>query len=259
MSDTVLVEQHEGWVKIILNRPERLNSMNVEMHLALRAALANLSSARALVITGAGRGFCAGQDLGERNPDSGDWPPDLGATLRDYFNPLIHNITTLPIPVICAVNGVAAGAGASLAFAGDMVLAARGARFIQAFSKIGLAPDAGASWFLPRRVGISRAMGLALTGAPLSAERAADWGLIWEVHDDASLMAAVDALAVQLANGPTLAYEGTKRLMRQAMLNSLDEQLEAEADTQQSCALSDDYAEGVRAFLAKRPASFSGR
>jgi 2-(1,2-epoxy-1,2-dihydrophenyl)acetyl-CoA isomerase len=258
MSDTVRVEKHSGWVRITLNRPERLNAFNVEMHLALRKALSEVSSTRAVMITGAGRGFCAGQDLGERNPDSGDWPPDLEATLQDYFNPLIDTISNLPVPVICAVNGVAAGAGASLAFACDMVLAARSAKFIQAFSKIGLAPDAGASWFLPRQIGHARAMGLALTGTPLDAEEAADWGLIWQCYDDGALMPAADALAVQLATGPTMAFARTKSLMKQAMLGSLPEQLAAEALAQRDCGRSDDYTEGVRAFLAKRPANFKG-
>ncbi|MEK9848886.1 MAG: 2-(1,2-epoxy-1,2-dihydrophenyl)acetyl-CoA isomerase PaaG [Candidatus Puniceispirillum sp.] len=259
MTDTVLVEKQNGWMQITLNRPERLNSLNVEMHLALQAALVQAQSARAVLITGAGRGFCAGQDLGERNPDGGDWPPDLGETLRQYFNPLIRAIIGLPVPVVCAVNGVAAGAGANLALACDMVLAARSARFIQAFSKIGLVPDAGGSWLLPHHVGTARAKGLALTGAPLSAEMAASWGLIWDCHDDEALMPAAVELVTQLAAGPSKAYAGIKSLIQQAGGNSLETQLEAEADMQRQCGFSDDYAEGVRAFLAKRPAQFTGR
>ena len=258
MNDTVLVDDHDGWVKITLNRPDRLNSLNVDLHLALRAALDAARQSRAVLITGAGRGFCAGQDLGERNPDSGDWPPDLGAMLRDYFNPLIRQVSDLPVPVVCAVNGVAAGAGASLALACDIVLAARSAKFIQAFSKIGLAPDAGASWMLPARIGQARAMALALTGAPVSAEQAADWGMIWQCHDDAALMPAAEALVSQLAAGPTAAYAATKSLVQDAAANSLSEQLDAEAAAQQALGRSADYAEGVRAFLAKRPARFGG-
>jgi len=258
MNDTVLVDDHDGWVKITLNRPDRLNSLNVDLHLALRAALDAARQSRAVLITGGGRGFCAGQDLGERNPDSGDWPPDLGAMLRDYFNPLIRQVSDLPVPVVCAVNGVAAGAGASLALACDIVLAARSAKFIQAFSKIGLAPDAGASWLLPARIGQARAMALALTGAPVSAEQAADWGMIWQCHDDAALMPAAEALVSQLAAGPTAAYAATKSLVQDAAANSLSEQLDAEAAAQQALGRSADYAEGVRAFLAKRPARFGG-
>jgi len=258
MNDTVLVDDHDGWVKITLNRPDRLNSLNVDLHLALRAALDAARQSRAVLITGAGRGFCAGQDLGERNPDSGDWPPDLGAMLRDYFNPLIRQVSDLPVPVVCAVNGVAAGAGASLALACDIVLAARSAKFIQAFSKIGLAPDAGASWMLPARIGQARAMALALTGAPVTAEQAADWGMIWQCHDDAALMPAAEALVSQLAAGPTAAYAATKSLVQDAAANSLSEQLDAEAAAQQALGRSADYAEGVRAFLAKRPARFGG-
>ena len=258
MNDTVLVDDHDGWVKITLHRPDRLNSLNVDLHLALRAALDAARQSRAVLITGAGRGFCAGQDLGERNPDSGDWPPDLGAMLRDYFNPLIRQVSDLPVPVVCAVNGVAAGAGASLALACDIVLAARSAKFIQAFSKIGLAPDAGASWLLPARIGQARAMALALTGAPVTAEQAADWGMIWQCHDDAALMPAAEALVSQLAAGPTAAYAATKSLVRDAAGNSLSDQLDAEAAAQQALGRSADYAEGVRAFLAKRPARFGG-
>tara|TARA_B110000977_G_C10982597_1_gene456736 strand:- start:72 stop:890 length:819 start_codon:yes stop_codon:yes gene_type:complete len=266
MSDTVLCEDHGGWLKIILNRPDRLNSLNVEMHLALRDALDKAADSkfgndtiRAVLITGAGRGFCAGQDLGDRNPDGGNWPPDLEATLNEYFNPLVRRIKDLPMPVICAVNGVAAGAGANVALACDIVLAAESARFIQAFSKVGLVPDAGGSWLLPNLVGQARAMGLALTGEALPAPMAAEWGMIWKAYPDDKLIPAAEAMTAQLAAGPTLAYAGTKALMQQASTNSLSAQLDAEAYIQQACGVSDDYAEGVRAFLAKRPAQFSGR
>jgi 2-(1,2-epoxy-1,2-dihydrophenyl)acetyl-CoA isomerase len=229
------------------------------MHLAFRAALEAVGDARAVLITGAGRGFCAGQDLGERNPDNGLWPPDLGQTLNDYFNPLVRLITNLPMPVICAVNGVAAGAGANLALACDVVLAADTARFIQAFSKIGLVPDAGGSWILPRRLGMARAMGLALTGAPLMAPQAAEWGLIWKSYDAADLMPEAHALAAKFAAGPTMAYAGTKSLMKRATNYDFDAHLDDEAAMQQACGQSDDYAEGVRAFLAKRPPEFTGK
>ena len=259
MSDVIVVETMDQWIKITLNRPERLNALNVEMHLAFRAALEAVGDARAVLITGAGRGFCAGQDLGERNPDNGHWPPDLGQTLNDYFNPLVRLITNLPMPVICAVNGVAAGAGANLALACDVVLAADTARFIQAFSKIGLVPDAGGSWILPRRLGMARAMGLALTGAPLMAPQAAEWGLIWKSYDAADLMPEAHALAAEFAAGPTMAYAGTKSLMKRATNNDFDAHLDDEAAMQQACGQSDDYAEGVRAFLAKRPPEFTGK
>jgi len=258
MSDTIIVEKRDHWVKITLNRPDRLNALNIEMHRAFRAALENVGTARAILITGAGRGFCAGQDLGDRNPDTGDWPPDLGRTLNDHFNPLVRLITGLPVPVVCAVNGVAAGAGANLALACDVVLAADNARFIQAFSKIGLVPDAGGSWILPRRLGMARAMGLALTGEALFGSQAAEWGLIWKSYDDAELMPAAHDLVTKFASGPTAAYARTKKLMQAAASNSFDGHLDDEAVMQQACGRSDDYAEGVRAFLAKRPAEFTG-
>jgi 2-(1,2-epoxy-1,2-dihydrophenyl)acetyl-CoA isomerase len=259
MSDVIIVEKMDQWTKITLNRPECLNALNVEMHLAFRAALEVVDDARAVLITGAGRGFCAGQDLGERNPDGGCWPPDLGQTLNDYFNPLVRLITNLPMPVICAVNGVAAGAGANLALACDVVLASDTARFIQAFSKIGLVPDAGGSWILPRRLGMARAMGLALTGMPLMASQAAEWGLIWKTYDAADLMPKAQALAAEFAAGPTMAYAGTKALMMRAANQDFDAHLDDEAAMQQVCGRSNDYAEGVRAFLAKRPAEFTGK
>jgi len=258
MSDTVIVEKIDQWVKITLNRPDRLNALNVEMHLALRAALENCEGMRTVLITGSGRGFCAGQDLGDRNPDSEDWPPDLGHTLATYFNPLVRLITELPMPVICAVNGVAAGAGANLALACDVVLAANTARFIQAFSKIGLVPDAGGSWALPNRVGLARAMGLALMGDPLDAPQAAQWGLIWKNYPDEELMPAATALAANFASGPTAAFAGTKSLMRAALSSSLASHLDSEAQEQRKAGRSNDYAEGVRAFLAKRSPNFRG-
>ena len=260
MNETVLVETHGDWLQITLNRPDKLNCLNEEMHLALRDALqrAHDQAARAVLITGAGRGFCAGQDLGDRRPGTADWPPDLQQTLNDYFNPNIKLITSLPAPVICAVNGVAAGAGASIALACDMVLAADSASFIQSFSKIGLVPDAGSSWILPRRVGIARAMGLALTATPLSAADAEAWGLIWKRYEDNALLPAAQALADQLASGPTAAFAATKMLMQHATTTDFDTQLDREARVQKLCAISPDYTEGVQAFLDKRTPRFTG-
>ena len=261
MRDSVLVEWHGVWLEITLNRPDKLNCLNKAMHLALRDALqqAHDQAARAVLITGAGRGFCAGQDLGDRRPGTADWPPDLQQTLTDYFNPNIKLITSLPAPVICAVNGVAAGAGASIALACDIVLAADSARFIQSFSKIGLVPDAGSSWILPRRVGMARAMGLALTATPLSAADAEAWGLIWKRYEDDALLQAARAMAEQLASGPTAAFASTKMLMQRAATADIETQLDHEARAQKLCATSTDYTEGVRAFLDKRAPRFTGQ
>ena len=261
MSETVLVETHGDWLQITLNRPDKLNCLNKSMHLALRAALqqAHDQAARAVLITGAGRGFCAGQDLGDRRPGTSDWPPDLQQTLNDYFNPNIKLITSLPAPVICAVNGVAAGAGCSIALACDMVLAADSASFIQSFSKIGLVPDAGSSWILPRRIGMARAMGLALTATPLSAADAEAWGLIWKRYEDDALLQAARAMAEQLASGPTAAFASTKMLMQRAATANFETQLDHEARAQKLCATSPDYTEGVQAFLDKRTPRFTGQ
>ena len=261
MSKTVLVETHGDWLQITLNRPDKLNCLNKSMHLALRAALqqAHDQAARAVLITGAGRGFCAGQDLGDRRPGKSDWPPDLQQTLNDYFNPNIKLIPSLPAPVICAVNGVAAGAGMSIALACDMVLAADSASFIQSFSKIGLVPDAGSSWILPRRVGMARAMGLAMTATPLSAVDAEAWGLIWKRYEDDALLQAARAMAEQLASGPTAAFASTKMLMQRAATADIETQLDHEARAQKLCATSTDYTEGVQAFLDKRAPRFTGQ
>lgn len=190
MSDTILSKINKNWVEITLNRPDRLNSFNDEMHLALRSELerARDSGARAIFITGAGRGFCAGQDLGDRDPSKMTSAPDLSQTLTNFYNPLIRLIRSMEIPVICAVNGVAAGAGANIALACDIVLAAEGAKFIQSFSKVGLVPDAGGSWSLTNLVGEARAKGLALTAQPISASKAEEWGMIWKSIPDQSLM-----------------------------------------------------------------------
>ncbi len=261
MSDTVLVENHGPLTEITLNRPDRLNSFNEEMHLALRTAIdtAEKSDARAILITGAGRGFCAGQDLGDRDPSKMDGPPDLGETLTKFYNPLIRKLKALHIPVICAVNGVAAGAGANIALACDIVLAAQSAKFIQSFAKVGLVPDGGGTWSLTRLIGEARAKALALTAEPLTAEQAADWGLIWKAVPDADLMADARALGAQLAAGPTVGLGLTKQAIQAASTQSLDEQLDLEAEYQRICGATPDYAEGVSSFLEKRAPIFTGQ
>ena len=261
-SDTVLVTLADGVLRLTLNRPDKLNSFNEEMHMALRAGFQRAQdeeAVRAVLLTGAGRGFCAGQDLGDRDPRKGGPVPDLGQTLDRFYNPTLRLIRALEKPVICAVNGVAAGAGANIALACDIVLAARSAKFIQAFSKIGLIPDAGGSWSLARILGEPRAKALALTAAPLPAETAAAWGLIWQAVDDDVLMTEAEALALSLAAGPTLGLGLTKRLIQAAASNSLDAQLDMERDLQQKAGRSADYAEGVTAFLEKRKAEFKGK
>lgn len=260
MSETIAVKTHDAWVEITLNRPDRLNSFNDEMHLALRAALeaARDDGMRAVLLTGAGRGFCAGQDLGDRDPSKMNGPPDLGKTVRSYYAPLVTLIRSLNCPVVCAVNGVAAGAGANLALACDMVIASESAKFIQSFSKVGLIPDTGGSWHLPHLLGEARAKGLALTAQPLPARQAEEWGLIWKALPDADLMTEARSLTAGFAEGPTLGYGLTKAAIQTAPSQTLAQQLELEADYMKTCGESADYAEGVAAFLEKRPPVFKG-
>lgn len=260
MDDLVLRERGEGYRTITLNRPDKLNVFDDALHDALRSALDEVdgdAECRALLLTGAGRGFCAGADLAATvGPEL---RADLGDTLERTFNPLIRRVTTLRVPVICAVNGVAAGAGANLALACDIVLAGRSARFIQAFVKIGLVPDAGGTWLLPRLAGSARARGMAMLGEPVGAEQAEAWGLIWRVVDDNQLTPEAARLATHLATQPTAAIARMKRLFADSARRTLDEQLDAERDAQREAGSSPDFAEGVRAFLEKRPASYTGR
>jgi len=244
--------------RITLNRPDRLNSFTVQMHEELREALANLGDATVLVLTGAGRGFCAGQDLNDRAVAPG-LTVDLGDTVDQCWNPLIRTLTSLQQPVIARVNGVAAGAGANIALACDIVVAAKSAKFIQSFSAIGLIPDSGGTWALPRLVGQARALGLALTGEPLPAERAAEWGMIWKAVDDDVLDNEVDALANKLASLPPLGLAAIKEMIRSSWQHNLDEELDLQRDAMRRLGFTDDYREGVAAFLEKREAKFTGR
>ena len=247
-----------GIARITLNRPDRLNSFTAAMHAELREALAGLGDARVVVLTGAGRGFCAGPDLNDRNVAPGE-KVDLGETVERDWNPLVRAIAALPLPVIAKVNGVAAGAGASLAMACDLAIAAKSAKFIQSFAAIGLVPDTGGSWHLTRHLGQARAMGLALTGEPLSAEQAAEWGLIWKCVDDGALDAEVDALAGKLAAMPPLGLAAIKKMVRSSWDRSLDAELDLQRDEMRRLGFTDDYREGVAAFLEKRPPNFTGR
>ncbi|WP_217125788.1 2-(1,2-epoxy-1,2-dihydrophenyl)acetyl-CoA isomerase PaaG [Hydrogenophilus thiooxidans] len=262
---TIQYRETNGVAWLTLNRPERLNSFTTEMHAEVREALARVAAqreagtVRALVLTGAGRGFCAGQDLNDRAVAPGEAAPDLGESIEKNYKPLVLTLRQLDLPVIAAVNGVAAGAGANLALACDLVFAARSASFIQSFAKLGLVPDTGGSWTLPRLVGPARALGLALLGEKLSAEAAERWGLIWKCVDDDALIPTVTAVAEQLAAGPTYGYAQTKKLIWSSFEYALTQQLDRERDAMRACGQTHDYQEGVRAFLEKRPPRYLGR
>ena len=257
MDDSLLVARRGGVMVLTLNRPERLNAITAPMLDALYAALTAAESdpgVRAVLLHGAGRGFCAGQDLAEVSPGQ-----DVGGILERRLNPLIRAIRASAVPVVCAVNGVAAGAGANLAFACDIVLAAQSARFIQSFIRIGLIPDAGGTHALPRLAGDARARGMALLGEPVSGAQAEAWGLVWQALPDDDLLPEAERIAAHLAVQPAEAIALTKRALGAAQGNTLDQQLDLERDLQRECGASADFREGVQAFLEKRPAQFGPR
>ena len=258
---TVVLETADGVARLTLNRPDKLNSFTRRMHAELRDALAAIESdaaVRAVVLSGAGRGFCAGQDLADLSFEPGAWT-DLGALIEENFNPLIRRLQALPKPIVAKVRGIAAGAGANLALACDLVVAGRSASFLQAFVNIGLLPDSGGTWLLPRSVGRARALGLAMLGEKLPAETAERWGMIWRCVDDDALDAEVDALAARLARMPTRAIAAVKHAVGRAATADLDASLDLERALQSQLGASHDYAEGVAAFLAKRAPRFEGR
>ncbi len=257
---TIRFEVDAGVARVTLNRPDKLNAFTPEMHHELRDALSRIaasdSGVRSVLLTGEGRGFCAGQDLGQRR---GDDVPDLGATIDQLYNPLIRAMRDLPVPIVAAVNGVAAGAGMGAAFACDIVLAARSATFLQAFARIGLVPDSGSTFILPRLIGDARGRALAMLAEKISADQAAAWGLIWKVVDDDQLIHEALGLARQLAAGPTRAYAAIKRAFNASFNNDLNRQLDLERDLQRELGRTNDYREGVAAFFDKRAPRFTGR
>lgn len=262
MSFKTIVFTLEGAVaRLRLNRPERLNAFTRQMHAELDEALSTVEENRAirvLLVTGTGRAFCAGQDLAERDANASE-AFDLGASLETYYNPLIRRLAKLPVPAVCAVNGVAAGAGASLALACDMVVARRSASFVQAFSRIGLIPDSGGTWFLVQHLGYARALGLAMIGAPIDAEKAEQWGLIWKAVDDENFESYVEALILQLASAPIKSLVSIRSALRSATTTPFFEQLDIERDMQRKLGLSTDYREGISAFKEKRRPLFRDR
>ena len=254
-------EISKGVAILRLNRPDALNSFTAEMHGEVREALTGAAedkAVRAVLLTGNGRGFCAGQDLNDRAVAPGEAMPDLGDSVENYYNPLIRLLTSMEKPVICAVNGVAAGAGANIALACDIVIAARSASFIESFSRLGLIPDSGGTWILPRLVGMARARGLAMLGPKVSAEQAEAWGMIWQVVDDDELMATALGLAEQMATQPTRGFAFTKQALAASAANSLDAQLELEKELMRAAGRTHDYQEGVKAFLEKRQPNYRG-
>jgi 2-(1,2-epoxy-1,2-dihydrophenyl)acetyl-CoA isomerase len=260
---TILFDVADSVATLTLNRPDRLNAFNTDMHREVSDALAAVegdSSIRALLITGTGRGFCAGQDLGDRVvAQQQNKAPDLGSALDQHYNPLVRRLRLLEKPVVCAVNGIAAGAGVNIALACDIVLAARSATFVQAFSKIALVPDSGGTFTLPRLVGFARASGLMMLGDPIGAEQAAQWGMIWRVVDDAALITEAVAMAKHMSRQATRTLALIKQALNASATNDLDAQLDLERDLQREAGRSEDFREGVAAFLEKRPANFKGR
>ena len=259
---TIELSVKDGSAILTLNRPDRLNSFTAEMHEEMQAALTKIetdSSIRALLLTGAGRGFCAGQDLNDRSVSPGSEAVDLGEACKTYWNPMVRRLSEMNIPVVCAVNGVAAGAGANVALACDIVMAAKSAKFIQSFANIGLIPDSGGSWVLPRLIGQARALAITLTGEPVKAEKAESWGMIYKAVEDEDLMSEAMKLTARLAKGPTRGLAETKKRIRESSLNTLQQELDLERDAMRELGYSKDYAEGVAAFLEKRKPTFTGQ
>ena len=257
----ILVDKRAGYRVITLNRPQRLNAFTEAMHQALAAAIADAErdeTCRALLLTGAGRAFSSGQDLNERITPSGDVVVP-GEALAKYYNPLVRKLRALPFPVVAAVNGIAAGAGLNVALACDLVLAARSAKLTQVFARLGLVPDAGGTWLLPRLVGQARARGLALLAEPLTAEKAEAWGLIWKAVDDDALMAEAETLCAHFASAPTIGLGLIKRALDASEDNDFATQLDLERNLQREAGSTPDYGEGVRAFLGKRKPVYTGR
>jgi 2-(1,2-epoxy-1,2-dihydrophenyl)acetyl-CoA isomerase len=259
--ETIQYSVTDGVATLCLHRPDSLNSFTTQMHAELRSALKEIrgdKAVRCVLLTGSGKGFCAGQDLNDRTVTADQGPVDLGDSVEKNYNPLIRAITSLEKPVICAVNGVAAGAGVSLALACDIVIAARSVKFVMAFSKIGVIPDSGCTWHLPRAIGLPRAMALALTGDRITAEQAQSWGMIWQVVDDEELMPQAKQMAAHFATQPTKGLALIKRAMRQSLGSDLDQQLELEKEFMRIAGRTADYAEGVAAFTEKRAPLFKG-
>ena len=260
--ETIQFEYDKGVALITLNRPERLNSFTQQMHDELKSVMKILQSRvdlRGVILTGAGRGFCAGQDLAERKPLPEGQMRDMGESLEKNYKPLVLAIRALPVPVVCFVNGVAAGAGVSLALASDILIAAKSASFLQAFAKLGLAPDAGSSYFLPRIIGTQRAMAASMLAKPITAEQALEWGLVWQLVEDDQLGSEIEAMKQTLANGPTRSYAAIKNLIYTSGQMTLEEQMNLETETQRELGYTEDYQEGGAAFREKRPAVFKGR
>ena len=262
MDDPVLLARHTGWAKVTLNRPDRMNALNADVQNTLATIFAELAddpSCRAVVLTGNGRGFCSGQDLVDAAAITSGGAVDLGAEIERTYNPLIRRLRSMPKPLICAVNGIAAGAGASLALAGDIVLAAQSANFQQSFVRIGLIPDAGSTWALPRLVGDARARALMMLAEPVCAEQAEAWGMIWRCVADEALQSEADALAAKLARMPTQSLAMIKQALNASLSSGLDQQLDLERDLQRKAGYTADFAEGVAAFVGKRMPNFSGK